>query len=484
MKINYRKQEPLIFEISGEGKKGINLPEFEGEIELEIPSEYLRGEIEGFPSLSQTEVVRHFVRLSSLNHSVDHGFYPLGSCTMKHNPKINEILCNLKNFSDAHPNLPEDMVQGCLEIIYNLEEALKKLTEMDRVTLLPAAGAHGELTAMMMIRKAHEVKGNPRKFVLIPDSAHGTNPASSVFAGYQVKEIKSNEKGMVDLNVLEREVNEDTAALMLTNPNTLGIFEVQIKEISEILHKKGAYLYLDGANFNAFIGLYSPKKMGVDLMHLNLHKTFSTPHGGGGPGAGPVAVVKEFEDYLPVPTVEKDGNKFYLNYNIKNTIGEIRSFYGQFSVLVRAYSYILQTGIEGLREVAYVSVLLANYIRKSLEGVYRLKYDSPTMHEVVFDSSIQEKKGVNNIDIAKRLFDFGVHPPTVSFPLIVHGALMIEPTETEPKSEVDHFIFAMKKIAEEVEQDPQFVKDAPYTTPVLRLDEVKAARFPKLRWKE
>lgn len=482
MKISYKKTEPTIFEISGKGKKGINLPEA-GFSESGIPEELLRNEIEGFPSLSQTEVVRHFTRLSSLNHSIDHGFYPLGSCTMKHNPKLNEVLSSLKGFTGAHPHLSENLIQGCLELIYLLEENLKKLTEMDRVTLLPAAGAHGELVGMMMIRKAHQIKGNPRKIVLIPDSAHGTNPASSVFAGYQTKEIKSNERGMIDLSLLEKEVNEDVAALMLTNPNTLGVFEVNIKEISEILHKKGAYLYLDGANFNAFVGLYSPKKMGADVMHLNLHKTFSTPHGGGGPGSGPVAVVKEFENFLPVPVVEKGKGGFFLNYNVPNSIGRVRSFYGQFGVLVRAYSYILQLGIEGFKEVSQVSVLLANYIRKSLEGAYRLKYDAPTMHEVVFDSSIQEKKGVKNMDIAKRLLDFGVHPPTVSFPLIVHGALMIEPTETEPKEEVDHFIFAMKKIAEEIEQDPEFVKGAPYTTPVLRLDEVKAARQPKLKFR-
>ncbi|MEJ5165718.1 MAG: aminomethyl-transferring glycine dehydrogenase subunit GcvPB [Thermoanaerobaculia bacterium] len=483
MKINYKKMEKTIFELSGEGKKGINLPSPEFE-KMAIPEDLLRKEIEDFPSLSQTEVVRHFTRLSSLNHSIDHGFYPLGSCTMKHNPKLNETLASLKGFTSVHPNLPENLVQGCLELIYLLEDALKKLTEMDRVTLLPAAGAHGELTGMMMIRKAHQVKGNPRKIVLIPDSAHGTNPASSVFAGYQTKEIKSNEKGMIDLSLLEKEVNEDVAALMLTNPNTLGIFETNIKEISEILHKKGAYLYLDGANFNAFVGQFSPKRMGVDVMHLNLHKTFSTPHGGGGPGSGPVAVVKEFEGFLPVPVVEKNESGYYLNYDLPNSIGKIRSFYGQFSVLVRAYSYILQLGIEGFKEVSNISVLLANYIRRSLEGTYRLKYDAPTMHEVVFDDSFQEKKGVKNIDIAKRLLDFGVHPPTVSFPLIVHGALMIEPTETEPKEEIDHFIFAMKKIAEEIEQDPEFVKGAPYTTPVLRLDEVKAARQPKLRWKK
>lgn len=483
MKINYKKIEKTIFELSGEGKKGINLPSPEFE-ETGIPEDLLRKEIEDFPQLSQTEVVRHFTRLSSLNHSIDHGFYPLGSCTMKHNPKLNETLASLKGFTSVHPNLPENLVQGCLELIYSLEGALKKLTEMDRVTLLPAAGAHGELVGMMMIRKAHQVKGNPRKIVLIPDSAHGTNPASSVFAGYQTKEIKSNEQGMIDLSLLEREVNEDVAALMLTNPNTLGIFETNIKEISEILHKKGAYLYLDGANFNAFVGQFSPKRMGVDVMHLNLHKTFSTPHGGGGPGSGPVAVVKEFENFLPVPVVEKGKEGYYLNYNIPHSIGRVRSFYGQFGVLVRAYSYILQLGIEGFKEVSRISVLLANYIRKSLEGTYKLKYDAPTMHEVVFDDSFQEKKGVKNMDIAKRLLDFGVHPPTVSFPLIVHGALMIEPTETESKEEIDHFIFAMKRIAEEIEQDPEFVKGAPYTTPVLRLDEVKAARQPKLRWKK
>jgi glycine dehydrogenase subunit 2 len=487
MKLNKRAPEALLFEISAPGKTGLMLPAPGVDIaddHLPLPPDYIRKDIEDFPELGQVEVVRHFTRLSSLNHSVDHGFYPLGSCTMKHNPKINEAAARIHHFANAHPSLPEQYVQGCLELMWNLEQALKALTGLDRVTLQPAAGAHGELTGMMMIRKAHQKKGDPRKVVLIPDSAHGTNPASSVFAGYTTREVKSNPDGKMDLAALEKEVTAEVAALMVTNPNTVGIFEDAIAEAAKILHAGGAYLYLDGANFNSFMGIVSPKAMGVDVMHINLHKTFSTPHGGGGPGSGPVAAAPSLAAFLPVPLVDRNEKGYYLNYGLPDSIGRVRSFYGQFGILVRAYAYILAMGGNGLPEVSKMAVFLANYLRARLKDAYHLKYTGPTMHEVVFDDVNQLKLGVKNIDIAKRLLDFGIHPPTVSFPLIVHGALMIEPTETESKAELDRFVDAMLAIAQEAEQDPDFVKGAPYTTPVRRLDEVRAARTPVLRWRK
>ena len=487
MKLNRRTPESLLFELSGPGKTGLQLPAPGVKISddhLVLPPDYLRRDIEDFPEVGQVEVVRHFTRLSSLNHSLDHGFYPLGSCTMKHNPKINEAVARLDHFLNAHPSLPEAYVQGSLELMWNLEKALLALTGLERVSLAPAAGAHGELTGMMMIRKAHQKKGDARKVVLIPDSAHGTNPASSVFAGYTTREVKSNPNGKLDLASLEKEATPDVAALMVTNPNTVGIFEEEIAEAAKILHSKGAYLYLDGANFNSFMGIVSPKAMGVDVMHINLHKTFSTPHGGGGPGSGPVAAAASLSPFLPVPLVGKNNDGFYLDFKRPDSIGRIRSFYGQFGILVRAYAYILAMGGDGLTQVSKIAVLLANYLRARLKDAYHLKYTGPTMHEVVFDDVNQLKRGVKNIDVAKRLLDFGIHPPTVSFPLIVHGALMIEPSETEPIAELDRFVDAMLAIAEEAEQDPDAVKAAPYTTPVRRLDEVRAARTPVLRWKK
>ena len=487
MKLNRREPEKLLFELSSPGKIGLLLPEAGVEVpeaNLSVPAAYRRTDIPGFPELSQVEVVRHYTRLSSLNHSVDHGFYPLGSCTMKHNPKINEAAARIPRFAGAHPALQETYIQGSLELMYLLEEALKAVTGLARVTLQPNAGAHGEWTALMMIRKAHQKKGNPRKVVLIPDSAHGTNPASSVFAGYTTKEIKSGPDGLLDLAALEKEVNEEVAALMVTCPNTLGIFEEGIADAARILHAKGAYLYLDGANFNSFMGIASPKKMGVDLMHINLHKTFSTPHGGGGPGAGPVAVAEGMVPFLPMPMVEKTKDGYRLDFDRPDSIGRVRAFHAQFAILVRAYAYILTLGGEGLTDVSKMAVLLANYLRARLKDTYAIKYSGPSLHEVVFDDTIQAKRGVKNVDIVKRLLDFGIHPPTLSFPLIVHGALMVEPTETESKAELDRFVAAMKAIAEEAEQDPDFVKGAPYTTPVKRLDEVRAARTPVLRWKK
>lgn len=478
------RREPLIFEISGEGKRGFFLPRLDVPENKEILKTIkVRNDIPGFPEVTEPEVVRHFTRLSQTNFCVDTSFYPLGSCTMKYSPKINEKIASLPYFLNCHPLAPEELVQGNLELIKLLEDYLCRITGMSSFTLWPAAGAHGELTGMMIIRAALTARGNPRKIVLIPDSAHGTNPSSAHICGYQVREIKSNEEGTVDLQDLEKMMTEEVAALMLTNPNTLGIFEKDIHRIAEIVHQRGGLVYMDGANMNALLGKFRPGDHGVDVIHLNLHKTFSTPHGGGGPGAGPVGVTKELEPFLPIPVIRKNGDEYTLENDRPLSIGRIRTFFGNFLVLVKALAYILSLGGEGLKEVAEIAVLNANYIRKSLEGIYHLKYKSPTLHECVFSDKWQREKGVQNIDIAKRLIDYGLHPPTMSFPLIVPGALMIEPTETESKAELDAFIEAMKKIAREAEENPEVLKQAPHRAYVRRLDEVAAARNPVLRWK-
>ena len=478
-------REPLIFEISSPGKTAFKVPE------LDVPEKKdllaglpLRADIEGFPEVSETEITRHFTRLSQANYCVDLGIYPLGSCTMKYNPKINEKVASLPGFTQAHPLAPEELVQGNLELMKTLEKLLLEITGMDAITLQPAAGAHGELTGMMLIRAYHQAQGNPRKYVLIPDSAHGTNPSSAHLCGYTVKEIKSNERGTVSVDDLAREMNEEVAALMLTNPNTLGVFESDICQIAELVHSKGGFLYMDGANLNALAGITRPGDLKVDVMHLNLHKTFSTPHGGGGPGSGPVAVKKILEPFLPVPVIEEIGGAYYLNYDRPQTIGRVRSFYGQFLVALKALAYILSLGPEGIKEMAETAVLNSNYIRKNLEGLYELKYDTPTLHECVFSDKYQREYGVTNLDISKRLLDYGLHPPTMSFPLIVHGALMIEPTETESRRDLDLFIEAMKAIAREAKENPDLLRTAPHITYVRRLDEVQAARNPILRWEK
>lgn len=476
-------REPLIFEISAQGKKAFSLPPLDVPVQEDaLKRTPLRREIKGFPQVSEIEVVRHFTRLSQTNYCVDLGLYPLGSCTMKYNPKVNEKIATLREFLLSHPLSPQELIQGNLEILKTMEEHLSEITGMDAFSLLPAAGAHGELTGMMLIRARLEERGKPRKFVLIPDSAHGTNPSSAHVCGYQVLEIKSNEKGTIDLRNLAEMMTEEVAALMVTNPNTLGIFEEDILKIAEIVHSRGGYIYMDGANLNALTGICRPGDMGVDVIHLNLHKTFSTPHGGGGPGSGPVGVKKEFEPYLPVPVVEKGKDGYYLSDERPQSIGRVRSFCGNFLVIVKALAYILSLGAQGLKEMAEVAVLNSNYIRKSLESDYHLKYDTPTLHECVFSDKYQRKYGVVNIDIAKRLIDYGLHPPTMSFPLIVQGALMIEPTETESKRDLDIFIEAMKKIAREAKENPEILKQAPYISYVRRLDEVSAARNPVLRW--
>jgi len=480
------QNESLLFERSSPGKRAWQLPE------LDVPAvdpaealgaENVRAEIEGFPEVSEVEAIRHFTRLSTWNYAIDYGMYPLGSCTMKYNPRVNEFVARTEGLAWAHPYQPEALAQGCLEIMARVEAALAEITGMDAVTLQPAAGAHGELTGILLIRALLEKRGNPRKKILIPDSAHGTNPATAAIAGYAVENLKSNEQGLLDLGALENAINQDVAALMVTNPNTLGVFEENILRASEMLHAKGAMLYMDGANMNALVGIARPGDFGVDVLHLNLHKTFSTPHGGGGPGAGPVAVKKTLEPFLPLPRLKRSGKKWALDFKRKHSIGRVKAFYGNFGVLVRALAYMLAHGGPGLRNATMDAVLNANYIRKALEPWFDLPYPLPNMHEVVFSDDRQAKQGVRTGDIAKRLIDYGFHPYTVSFPLIVHGALMIEPTETEGKLELDQFIQAMISIAQEVESDPNLVKGAPYGTRTSRVDEVHAARKPLLRWK-
>ncbi|HEX2835919.1 MAG TPA: aminomethyl-transferring glycine dehydrogenase subunit GcvPB [Thermoanaerobaculia bacterium] len=480
--------EPLIFERSKPGRRGYQLPPLdvpEESLDALIPAALQRASIEDEVEVSEVDVIRHFTRLSKLNLSIDTGLYPLGSCTMKHNPRINEELARTPGFAHSHPLQPEHQVQGNLELLWVLEQTLKEIFGLPRVTLQPVAGAHGELTGILMVHKALSTSGNARKYILIPDSAHGTNPASAAFAGYQIRELKSNNRGTVDLSTLEAAVTEDVAALMITVPNTLGVFESEIRAMADILHAKGAYLYCDGANLNSFVGIARPGDMGIDVIHSNLHKTFSTPHGGGGPGAGPVGVSERLMPYVPTPTVERrDDGTFYLEFNHPDTIGRMRAFHGNFNVLVRALSYMRAMGPTGLRRVAQLAVLNANYIRARLRKFYHLPYDAPSLHEVVFSDKFQTPKDVHTLDIAKRLMDYGFHPPTIYFPLIVSGALMIEPTESEPKEELDAFCDAMIAIARETEERPELVRSAPHTTPVRRLDEARAARQPVLRWKK
>ena len=480
------QNEGLIFEKSAPGKRGMELPP------LDVPpvgaaaalgASRIRDSIDGFPEVSEIEVIRHFTRLSTWNYAIDLGMYPLGSCTMKYNPRVNEFVARLDGLATEHPYQPADVAQGCLRILYDLQQCLLAITGMDAVSLQPVAGAQGELTGLLMIRALLESQGNPRKKVLIPDSAHGTNPASVVIAGFAVENIKSNARGQIDTDRLREFVNDDVAALMLTNPSTLGVFEERIAEIASILHDRGALLYMDGANMNALAGVTRPGDFGVDVMHLNLHKTFSTPHGGGGPGAGPVLAKKILEPYLPVPVVvQKEDGRLAFDANRPKSIGRVRAYCGNFGVLLRALAYTLAYG-PGIRQATEDAVLNANYIRKRLEDVFDLPYNLPSMHEVVFSDVRQKKHGVNTVDIAKRLIDYGFHPYTTAFPLIVPGALMIEPTESESKEECDLFVEAMRSIAAEAETNPEFVKSAPHSTRVGRLDEVVAARKPILRWK-
>ncbi len=461
--------EPLLIEIKGKEEK---------EIIVDVPDKLKRSSL-NLPNLEEWQVVRHYTRLSQMNYGVDINTYPLGSCTMKYNPKLNEEIA--KWFSYLHPYQDESTVQGALQIMYELQEMLKKITDMDDFTLQPAAGAHGEFTGMLLVRAYHEYKGEleKRRNVLLPDSAHGTNPASAAMAGFNVIEIPSNEKGMVDLEALEAATDDTTAAFMITNPNTLGIFEEEILEIAKIMHKNGALLYYDGANLNAIMGITSPGIMGFDIVHLNLHKTFSTPHGGGGPGSGPVGVRGELVDFLPVPIVRYDGEKYYLDYDVKHTIGKVRSFYGNFGVMVKAWAYIKRFGGEGLKNATIRAVLNSNYLKERIKGHYELPHKDLRKHEFVV-----KPKNARALDVAKRLLDFGVHAPTIYFPLIVHEALMIEPTESENKETLDKFADIMLQIAKDAEENPEILKEAPHNTAIKRVDEVLAARKPVLTWKD
>lgn len=483
-------KEKLIFELSSPGRRGYSLPAVdvpEQEVSALIPQEYLRTEAPELPEVSEVDVVRHFTRLSQQNFGVDTGFYPLGSCTMKYNPKVNEEMARLSGFSRIHPYQPEETVQGALQMMYELAGYLAEVTGMAKVTLQPAAGAHGELTGLKIIKAYHEHRGDTKRTkVIVPDSSHGTNPATAAVAGFKIVEIKSNADGDVDLEALKQAVNEETAALMLTNPSTLGMFETNIEAIAKIVHDAGGLLYYDGANTNAIMGYARPGDMGFDVVHLNLHKTFSTPHGGGGPGAGPVGVKEFLTQYLPKPTVEynADEDKYYLNYDLPYSIGRMKAFYGNFGVLVKAYTYIRALGAEGLKEATENAVLNANYLKKLVAQYYYSPFDRHCKHEFIVTPKNLKEYGVHTLDIAKRLLDYGFHPPTIYFPLIVEEAMMFEPTETESKETLDGFAEAMAKIAEECKENPELVRTAPHSTVVGRLDEVRAARQPDLRWKK
>lgn len=481
-----RADVPLIFERSTPGRRGYRLPELdvpETPLEELIPQEYLRTEPPALPEVSELEVVRHYTQLSRRNHGVDVGFYPLGSCTMKYNPRVHEDLVSLPGLSAIHPYQPEETVQGALELIYNLSEHLAAIAGLAKTSLQPAAGAHGELSGLMVIKAYHNHRGEGhRTEMLVPDSAHGTNPASCAMVGYKVVEVPSNERGGVDVEALKKLVGPNTAGLMLTNPNTLGLFDENICQIAQIVHEAGGLLYYDGANANAIMGVVRPGDTGFDVVHFNLHKTFSTPHGGGGPGAGPIVVSGKLAPFLPGPVVQKDGDQFRLVMP-EHSVGRVRSFYGNFLVYAKAYAYILSHGPQGLREVSATAVLNANYVMNKLKDVFELPYERICMHEFVLSGSHLKKYGVRTLDLAKRLSDYGFHAPTVYFPLIVDEAIMIEPTETEAKSTLDEFIEVMRQIAEEAKENPEMLTSAPHNTPVKRVDEARAARHPVLRWK-
>ncbi|WP_010493590.1 aminomethyl-transferring glycine dehydrogenase subunit GcvPB [Paenibacillus elgii] len=479
-----KPEKALIFELSQPGRVAYSLPACdvpETEAAELVPSHMLRSEPAALPEVYEVDVIRHYTELSRLNFGVDNGFYPLGSCTMKYNPKINEDTARFSGFAGIHPYQPESSVQGALELLYTLQNDLAALTGMDQVTLQPAAGAHGEWTGLMMIRAYHESRGETRTKVIVPDSSHGTNPASATTAGFETLTIKSNEQGLVDLDALRAAVGPDTAALMLTNPSTLGLFEEHIVEIAEIVHAAGGLLYYDGANSNAIMGITRPGDMGFDVVHLNLHKTMSTPHGGGGPGAGPVGVKSKLIPFLPKPIVaRREDGTFYLDSDRPNSIGLVKAYNGNFGILVRAYTYIRTYGPEGLREVSECAVLNANYMMHRLAPYYEMPYPGVCKHEFVMSGRGLKKYGVRTLDVAKRLLDFGYHPPTIYFPLNVEECIMIEPTETESKETLDAFIDTMIRIAKEAEEQPDVLLNAPYTTVVRRLDETLAARKPVL----
>ncbi len=482
----HKDNQALIFEITREGRIGYSLPELDvPELDLSdlLPKGFVREEAAELPEVSELDIMRHYTALSNRNHGIDSGFYPLGSCTMKYNPKINESVARYPGFANIHPLQDESTVQGAMEVLYDLQEHLVEITGMDEVTLQPAAGAHGEWTALMMIRAFHEANGDfNRTKVLVPDSAHGTNPASATVAGFETITVKSGEDGLVDLEDLKEHVGDDTAALMLTNPNTLGLFEEEILEMAEIVHAAGGKLYYDGANLNAVMSKARPGDMGFDAVHLNLHKTFTGPHGGGGPGSGPVGVKKDLIPFLPKPVLVKKDEVYTFEYNLPQSIGRVKPFYGNFGIYLRAYTYIRSMGPDGLKAVTEYAVLNANYMMRRLEPYFDLPYNRHCKHEFVLSGRRQKKLGVRTLDMAKRLLDFGYHPPTIYFPLNVEEGMMIEPTETESKETLDAFCDALIQIAKEVEENPEIVQNAPHTTVINRLDETKAARFPVLRY--
>jgi glycine dehydrogenase subunit 2 len=480
------EHQSLIFELSKPGRVGYSIPDLdvpEVNVESIIPSDYLRTEEPELPEVSELQIVRHYTALSNRNHGVDSGFYPLGSCTMKYNPKINEDVARFPGFAHIHPLQDEETVQGAMEMMYRLQTSLAEITGMDEVTLQPAAGAHGEWTGLMMIRAYHEANGDfNRTKVIVPDSAHGTNPASATVAGFESITVKSDERGLVDLEDLKRVVDQDVAALMLTNPNTLGLFEEHILEMAKIVHEAGGKLYYDGANANAILGFARPGDMGFDVVHLNLHKTFTGPHGGGGPGSGPVGVKADLIPFLPKPVLVKEDDVYKFEYNRPQSIGRVKPFYGNFGINVRAFTYIMTMGPDGLQQVSENAVLNANYMMRRLEPHFDLPFKQHCKHEFVLSGRRQKKLGVRTLDIAKRLLDFGYHPPTIYFPLSVEEAIMIEPTETESKETLDEFIEKMIQIAKEAEETPELVQEAPHTTVVKRLDEATAARKPVLKY--
>jgi glycine dehydrogenase subunit 2 len=482
----HNQDQALIFELSTPGRIGFSLPEMdvpELDISSLLPEGYVREEEPELPEVSELDIMRHYTALSRRNHGVDSGFYPLGSCTMKYNPKINENVARFNGFAHVHPLQDESSVQGALELLYDLQQHLIEITGMDEVTLQPAAGAHGEWTGLMLIRAYHEANGDMKRTkVIVPDSAHGTNPASATIAGLETITVKSNENGLVDLEDLRRVVGEDTAALMLTNPNTLGLFEENILEMAEIVHGVGGKLYYDGANLNAVLSKARPGDMGFDVVHLNLHKTFTGPHGGGGPGSGPVGVKADLIPYLPKPIIAKRGEEYVLDYDRPQSIGRVKPYYGNFGINVRAYTYIRSMGPDGLKAVTEYAVLNANYMMRRLAEYYDLPFDRHCKHEFVLSGRRQKKLGVRTLDIAKRLLDFGYHPPTIYFPLNVEECIMIEPTETESKETLDSFVDIMIQIAKEAEVNPEIVQEAPHTTVVGRMDETTAARKPVLKY--
>jgi glycine dehydrogenase subunit 2 len=471
--------EPLLWEKGKAGRTAFSLPR--RDVKQHPIDEKLKGDGPNLPDLSEVDIVRHYIRLSQWNFSVDSGMYPLGSCTMKYNPKTNERQSALPGFAMAHPLLPESLSQGVLKLMFELEHYLTEITGMDATTLQPAAGAHGELTGMLLVYAYLKSKGNSRTKILVPDTAHGTNPASASLCGYRSIAVKSNERGVLSPQAVDELMDEDTAGIMVTNPNTLGLFEENIKAVADIVHTKGGLVYCDGANMNAVMGIVNMSDLGVDVLHLNLHKTFSSPHGGGGPGSGPVCVRKDLEPFLPVPRVVKQKEKYVLSEDYPDSIGKVHAFYGNIGVMIRAYSYILSMGSDGLKKASQLAVLNAAYVKDNLKGTFHLPYDRPCMHECVFSDKLQEPYKVTTLDMVKRLMDYGFHPPTIYFPLVVPGAIMIEPTETESKEDIDLFIDSMKAIAKEAQEDPDLLRAAPQKTKRRRLDETSAARKPCLR---